>query len=239
MSEIKERIADYWSQRADAFYTQRIRELHSKKRERWLAEFDRYLPEKKPLRILDLGTGTGFFAFLLEQYGHETTGIDLTEEMILKAKDTANLYGSGSSFYVMDAEHPDFPEESFDALVTRNLTWTLPHLACAYTNWYKLLKPGGVLINFDADYYRDTPERQELPPQHAHCLIGDDMMDENDAITRAIGELGHARPHWDAKLLLDAGFEKITIDQGVYKRIYQEVDEFYNPTPIFTIAAYK
>ncbi len=239
MSEIKERITNYWSHRADAFYAQRIRELHSDKKVRWLAEFDRYLPGNKPLKILDLGTGTGFFAFLLEQYGHETTGIDLTQEMIRKAEETADLYGSKAAFYVMDAEHPDFPEESFDALVTRNLTWTLPHLACAYGNWFKLLKPGGVLINFDADYYRDTPQRQELPPKHAHCLIGEDMMDENDAITKAIGELGHSRPHWDAKLLLEAGFEKIVIDQGVWKRIYQEVDEFYNPTPIFTIAAYK
>lgn len=239
MSEIKERITGYWSKRADAFYSQRIRELHSNKRERWLEEFARYLPQGRPLRILDLGTGTGFFTFLLEQSGHETYGIDLTEEMIVKARETADLYGSKAKFYVMDAEHPEFPPESFDALVTRNLTWTLPHLAEAYASWWGLLKPGGVLINFDADYYRDTPERTELPPEHAHCLVGDAMMDENDAITAAIGELGYARPHWDAKLLLDAGFEKLVIDEGVHKRIYQEIDEFYNPTPIFTIAAYK
>ncbi len=236
---IKERITNYWSRRADAFFAQRIRELHSAKKDRWLAEFDKYLPADRPLRILNLGTGTGFLAFLLEQAGHETVGIDLTAEMIAKAQETASLYGSKAKFYVMDAEHPDFPEESFDVLVTRNLTWTLPHLACAYGNWIRLLKPGGVLINFDADYYRDTPKRQDLPPEHAHCLVGDAMMDENDAITAEIGERTHSRPHWDAKLLLDAGFEKMVIDTGVWKRIYQEIDEFYNPTPIFTIAAYK
>ena len=42
-------------------------------------------------------------------------------------------------------------------------------------------------------------------------------------------------------LYLDAilGAMELTVDMGVYKRIYREIDEFFNPTPIFTIAAYK
>ena len=47
------------------------------------------------------------------------------------------------------------------------------------------------------------------------------------------------RPAWDADLLLSAGFEQITIDTGVWKRIYREIDEFFNPVPIFTVAARK
>ena len=43
----------------------------------------------------------------------------------------------------------------------------------------------------------------------------------------------------DVQLLVEAGFDRITVDMGVYKRIYAEIDEFFNPTPIFTIAAYK
>jgi hypothetical protein len=41
------------------------------------------------------------------------------------------------------------------------------------------------------------------------------------------------------QLLIEAGFERIMVDMGVYRRIYAEVDEFFNPTPIFTIAAFK
>ena len=43
----------------------------------------------------------------------------------------------------------------------------------------------------------------------------------------------------DIQLLMKAGFERITLDKGVYGRIYAEIDEFYNPVPIFLIAAYK
>ena len=41
------------------------------------------------------------------------------------------------------------------------------------------------------------------------------------------------------RLLIDAGFSRVTVDTGVWKRVYPEPDEFYNPTPIFTITAEK
>ena len=241
MELIKHRVAHYWSHRAEAFEAQRLREYDSEKRERWLAEFRKYLPQGKPLRILDIGTGTGFFACLLAAEGHETTGIDLTPDMIEHAEHMADVLGLDAEFLIMDAEEPAFEPESFDALVTRNLTWTLPHVAKAYREWYKLLKPGGVLIDFDADYSAalEDEEEHELPEDHAHKLVPDYMRAENDAITMEVGAYHGPRPQWDVQLLIEAGFERIMVDVGVYGRIYAEVDEFFNPVPIFAIAAYK
>ena len=241
MHRLKQRINDYWSERAPSFQKQRWHELCSDKKDRWYAEFRRYIPNDRTLRILDLGTGTGFFAFLLAQEGHQVTGIDLSEEMILRARSCAENLDVQADFAVMDAEDPSFAPGSFDVLITRNLTWTLPHLEKAYQSWYQLLDKGGLLLNFDADYCRAVAEdtQSDLPDNHAHRELSDQQLQENDLISMELYAYQQPRPEWDVGLLLQAGFRRITLDTGVWERIYAEKDEFYNPVPIFTIAAYK
>lgn len=103
------------------------------------------------------------------------------------------------------------------------------------------MKPGGVLINFDADYYDalDRENEAQLPKTHAHMLLPDSWVKESDAITREIGKGRGARPLRDVQLLMAAGYECISVDLGVHKRIYAQIDEFYNPVPIFSIVAKK
>ena len=65
--EIGQRVKDYWTQRSHAFGTVRKNELENEMGQRWLREIERFLPEGGSLDILDVGTGTGFFAILLAE----------------------------------------------------------------------------------------------------------------------------------------------------------------------------
>lgn len=236
MERIKAQMAAYWSRRVEAFAGLRYREFKSEKHEQWLAELDRWLPKGGRLNILDVGTGTGFFAFLLAERGHHVTGIDLTPEMIAEARRLASGLHLPPEFYVMDAENPGLPAHSFDVVVTRKLTWTLPHLPQAYARWHELLKPDGLLINFDADYCREK-EPGQLPAHHAHQDVSHELMQQYGRLKQSLRQTQQPRPQWDVQLLSRAGFHDIQVDTGVWQRLYRKIDEFYDPIPGFALVA--
>ena len=83
----------------------------------------------------------------------------------------------------MDAEKPIFADETFDVVISRNLTWTLPNAEHAYSEWMRVLKTGGILLNFDANYGKDdASDTKDLPEQHAHFKVGNEMLEECERI---------------------------------------------------------
>lgn len=239
--ELKNRIVTYWTKRSHEFSIQREKEQASETGETWLNEIKRHLPAGKKLNILDVGCGTGMFSLMLSELGHLTTGIDLTEHMILHAQELAKKQHSSARFLCMDAEHPDFPDNTFDVVLTRNLTWTLPHPDLAYKEWFRVLKKGGILLNFDADYGHDSCSKDAslLPPTHAHCTMAREMLLECDNIKGSLPISQNLRPAWDVALLNQIGYQNILADTQISSRIYKNYDEFYNPTPMFLISAQK
>lgn len=235
----KERIAGYWSKRSDSFQAQRRAELHSSMADRWLLEIQKYLPKRK-LKILDVGCGSGFFTILLGKQGHEVLGTDLTPDMITKSRELAKEEETDCRFEIMDAENLDFPDETFDVVISRNLTWTLPDAGHAYEEWCRVLKKGGILLNFDANYgssnFADT---SHLPENHTHNKLGMDMMQECEEIKKQLPISSYIRPAWDVETLGNLGILELSLDLGVGKRIYIEKDDFYNPVPIFTLCGKK
>ena len=238
--ERKERIVNYWEKRSDSFLVQKRQELHSAMAERWMREIHAQLPEEKNLKILDVGCGAGFFSILLAKEGYQVTGIDLTPDMIKNARLLAEEEKVSCEFQVMDAENPEFPDETFDVVISRNLTWTLPHVQHAYQEWIRVLKKGGILLNFDANYgITDFSNVADLPENHAHNILGDDMMRECEEIKRQLPISSYSRPAWDLETLGALELKEFKLDLGISSRIYLEKDAFYNPTPLFMLRTTK
>lgn len=234
------RIESYWSHRAVSYGETRRHELACEKKALWLAEIVPHLPAAGSLRILDVGTGAGFFAILLAQQGHCVCGVDMSQAMLDEGANLAAQAKCSATFLRMDACSLDFESASFDAVISRNLTWTLPAAAQAYREWNRVLRPGGVLLNFDSDYgsvsFLDVVHQ---PGVHAHAGMNDDMMLECESIRRKLPLSAESRPSWDMHALRSAGFSACWCDCELSARIYTRQDATYNPVPMFALRAVK
>ena len=240
--EIGQRVKDYWTQRSHDFGTVRKNELENEMGQRWLHEIERFLPEGRSLNILDVGTGTGFFAILLAEKGHRVEGIDLTPAMLEEARTLAKQRNLDITFREMDAQNLAYPDGTFDVVISRNLTWTLPDPERAYASWFRVLKPGGVLLNFDAEYaahvrsHSVQNRKVALDSPYGHVGMTDALQQENDAITLSM-DIGQARPEWDGEVLTRVGFQSCQTDTQVGKRLLGELD--LTTAPMFGIFASK
>lgn len=149
---LKDTIAEHWS-RTSAGYDRTVWNRDVRKgREAWLSLLGELLGGEN-LEILDVGTGPGVMALLLAELGHRVTGIDLSREMLARARDNAARLGHEISFMYGDAEKVPFPDNTFDAVINRHLLWTLPDPQKAIAGWKRVLRPGGRLIIIDGNWY--------------------------------------------------------------------------------------
>ncbi len=243
----------YWTKRADS-YTQTIRaELSDDHTRMWgdvlREEMAELLKKKGRLDILEAGTGPGFLSILLAQMGHTVTGIDYTAEMLKKAKANAGDEGVSVRFLEMNTEELDFSDASFDLVVSRNLTWNLPHPEKAYAEWMRVLRPGGKLLVFDANYYNflyDEEARKGYDrDREATADAGEDDIylctdtAAMEAIARQVPLSGIRRPGWDLELLrgLDA---QASADENIWRRVWDRNEQINQASvPMFMVRACK
>ena len=145
-----EEIQRYWNHRYSGYSKVNQKELEGIQRERWKEQFKRLLPTNKNLKVLDIGTGPGFFTIILEELGYSNiTGVDYSYKMLEVARENIKTYGKENSsiqLMQMDAQNLEFEPESFDIIVSRNLTWNLEKPQQAYSEWLRVLKPKGALF---------------------------------------------------------------------------------------------
>ena len=233
MEHLNRRIENYWDERSSDFSRTRRLELSGADGEAWRKIFKKNLPAGR-LKILDVGTGAGFFAAILSKLGHEVIGIDMSAKMLHEAEKNLRELKLSAEFRRMNAQKLDFADETFDAVVTRNLTWTLPDVKAAYREWRRVLKIGGVLMNFDSDY-GDKIFSDDICND---IEVTDAQLNECDAIKNSLTISLQRRPTWDKNFLSSLNFA-VTLSEDISHAVHKDSRCVYDSVPLFAICAVK
>ena len=111
----------------------------------------------RPLRILDVGCGTGVFASRIRQYlpKAKVWGVDLVAGMLEKGRERWRKHRGHVTPVQGDSERLPFAGGSFDVVTCANSFHHYPHQDRAIAEMHRVLRPGGRLLLVDG--YRDRP----------------------------------------------------------------------------------
>ncbi len=131
--------------------------------------------------VVDLGSGGGLDCFLAaERVGEEglVIGVDMTPEMISRARRTAEEYGfKNVEFRLEEIENLPVADGSADVIISNCVVNLSTRKQRVFEEAFRVLKPGGRLILSDVVLY------EELPPEirrdmelYTGCVAGASLL---------------------------------------------------------------
>jgi len=185
------------------------------------------------VRVLDLGSGTGYPALLAAQTvgpGGNVTGIDLAEQMLDVARRKASsLKLTNVTFRTGDATALPFESGSFDAITSRFCLMFLPDIPKAATEIARVLKPGGWM----AAAVWSAPDKNPSISLSMEAIKKVVEMPPPDPAAPGIFRL--AKPGDLAGMLQQAGLTDVAEQEFLAEWSYASAEEYY--TRLMEIAA--
>lgn len=115
--------------------------------------------------VLDLGSGAGIDCFLAaKKVGNagKVIGVDMTEEMVKKAKNNAEKQGiKNVEFILGEIENLPLKDNSIDIIITNCVVNLTPDKSKAFKEANRVLKPGGKIYLSDIVLLKELSEKQK------------------------------------------------------------------------------
>jgi arsenite methyltransferase len=137
--------------------------------------------------VLDLGSGAGFDSFLAAKKvgaSGKVIGVDMTEEMVNKAKSLAAKYGYGNvEFRLGDIENLPVESGSVDVVISNCVINLAPDKARVFSEAYRVLRSGGRMYVSDIVLLKELSGKQKNDSELlcgcvAGALLKDDYIRE-------------------------------------------------------------
>ena len=140
-----------------------------------VASLRKKLLSKASGKILDVACGTGLNIPLFLA-GSDITAVDLSPKMLEVARANATKYGLNVNLDIMDAEHLEFPDGSFDTVVSTLSTCTFPDPIEALQEMKRVCRPKGLILllehgHSNLSWFANFQDRNEYKhfQEHAGC----------------------------------------------------------------------
>ncbi|MCI5863076.1 MAG: class I SAM-dependent methyltransferase [Lachnospiraceae bacterium] len=226
-----------------------LEEFSSFRKQAWKDRINKKIYFKgSGLDILDIGTGPGFFSCILSEEGHNVTGIDQSPGMLECAEENAERLNVRPKFIKADINEIDtrFPRESFDVIISRNVTWTLEHPKEVYKKMKELLRPGGIILIYDANWFKHNFDEElkkkveRLEKEHFEKYGVERKVTKADYEYYDTAPLTKEdRPNWDINVLKGMNMN-VSVEYDIGRYVYEDWEkELYRESPMFEIAAIK
>jgi len=112
--------------------------------------------------VMDIGSGAGFDSFIAAQAvgpSGKVIGVDMTEAMLAKARETAsNMQMSQVEFRRGFVEDLPVPDESIDVAISNGVINLCPDKYKAFEEIFRTVKPGGRLFLSDIVVHKAVPD---------------------------------------------------------------------------------
>jgi len=142
--------------------------------------------------VLDLGSGAGFDCFLAAQKVGESgrvIGVDMTPEMIVRARENARKGGHKNvEFRLGEIENLPVADNSADVIISNCVINLSPEKGRAFQEAFRVLRPGGRMMVSDIVLMKELPDFIKNSVEgYIGCLSGAIMKEEYLGFIRAAG----------------------------------------------------
>ncbi|KUP98346.1 class I SAM-dependent methyltransferase [Thermobifida cellulosilytica] len=128
--------------------------------ERWIiGDTRQWLCRQARGRVLEVAVGTGRNLAHYPDGVTEVVGIDLSPNMLARARTAAARVGFPVELHEGDARNLPFPDADFDTVVCTLALCEIPGQAAALAEMHRVLRPGGRLLLVDHVEYARAPFR--------------------------------------------------------------------------------
>lgn len=137
--------------------------------------------------VLDLGSGAGFDAFLAAKKvgkSGKVIGVDMTPEMIKKARANATKYGyTNTEFRLGDIEELPIEDSSVDIIISNCVINLAPDKDKVFSEAYRVLRTDGAIFASDIVLLEELPEEKRKDHDLLCGCVGGALLKE-DYITK-------------------------------------------------------